>query len=50
MRPKSHPPFPARLLPRGFRVLRLVAEPRALALHAKPEANSARCPLCGSRS
>lgn len=46
----SQPPSPARLLPVGLRVLRLSADQEAIALLTEPEAEFARCPLCGRSS
>ena len=50
MEPTRRPPSPARLLPRGLRVVHLTADPERLTLHAEPEAGYARCPLCASCS
>jgi hypothetical protein len=44
------PPSSARLLPTGFRIEHMRSDRGGLTLLAEPEARSARCPICGSRS
>lgn len=49
-RPMSKSPSSHRLLPEGLRITYLSANGAGLVLHVEPEAGSAPCPVCGSRS
>jgi transposase len=46
----SKPPPSHRLLPQGMRITYLSANDVGLVLNIEPEADYARCPMCGSRS